>query len=260
MQPTLGWRKWRLEFGNILSQDGVVDGRGVVSLKYGTTKGQEGTLKGYGVRSFRFPGESGKAWFREQKALGQKATSQKITKAKPEEVIDLRWVSPLTFRVREYRFNWRGFNFIWKGTGKAQTKMIFRPMLRFNHLKLVVLLPEEEEKKLRTTEVTLARYTSVMGARKMGRLELDQAAIDAFLVEHMADIDQADPYSQVHDDKKSPLADVSAQPASEQILSRVHQRMIDVILATGMSMIIGEYQKRQVVISIILAAANGSPN
>lgn len=259
MHPAFGWRRWKLEFGNILSQDGVVDGRGVVSLKYGTTKGQEGTLKGYRVRSFRYPGESGKAWFREQKALGQQPP-QNSMKAKPEEVVDLRWVSPFTFRVREYRFNWRGFNFIWKGTGKAQAKMIFRPILRFNHLKLIVIVPDEDEKKIGTTEVTLARYTSVMGARKMGRLELDQAAIDAFLVEHMTDIDQADPYPQVHDNEKSSPADDSAQSTSEQILSRVHQRMNDVIIATGMSMIIGEYQKRQVIISIILAAVDGVPN
>jgi hypothetical protein len=112
LHVALGWRKWKLEFGDVLSQEGVIDGRGVVSLDYGTKSGEDGTLKGYRLRSFRFPG---KAWFKERKALGEQNTethNESAIKAKPEEVVELRWASPL-LRPREYVFFWRGFKFIW---------------------------------------------------------------------------------------------------------------------------------------------------
>jgi hypothetical protein len=257
MHPALGWRSWKLEFGDILSQDGVIDGRGVVGLKYGTAMGEDGTLRGYAVRSFRLLGESGKAWFKEQKAL-KTPPAQSPIKAKPEEVVDLKWVSPFSTRTREYHFNWRGYNFVWKGTGKAQTKKLFRPMLRFNHLKLVVIIPSEEDKS--TKELTLARYTSVMSSRKMGRLELDQEVINIFLTEYILDASEPSPEQKDPANEKSPQEENSETEAVRgQAMDKVHRRMEDIIVSTGMSMIIGEYQKRQVIIALILVAIEGAP-
>lgn len=79
----------KIEFGEELSKEGVVDGRGVVGLEYGTPKGQDGTLKSYGVRSFRYPGESGKTWFLQRKANGVQLI-ESPHKIKPEEVVELR--------------------------------------------------------------------------------------------------------------------------------------------------------------------------
>ncbi|KAK0112952.1 hypothetical protein ONS95_014668 [Cadophora gregata] len=162
------WRTWELEFGDILAQPGVVDGRGVVNIKYGTNKGLDGTFQGYEVRSKRYIGESGKAWHKEQ-ALQEEKIVELGQKPKREEVVSLKWTAPFSFHTREYQFTWRGFDLVWKGTQTVRpSKMLFRPFLRYNNLKLVVAIPgqygEEPE------ALILARYASVVSGRKSGRL------------------------------------------------------------------------------------------
>ena len=162
------WRTWKLEFGDILAQPGVVDGRGAVSIKYGTTKGSDETFQGYEVRGKRYIGESGKAWHQLQATQNEKDVDL-AEKPKPEEVVLLKWTAPLSSRTREYQFTWRGFDFVWKGSHTVQPcKKLYRPFLRYNNLKLVVYIPGYGGEE--ANELILARYMSVASGRKSGRL------------------------------------------------------------------------------------------
>jgi hypothetical protein len=249
MHQSLFWKKWTLQFGDVLAQDGVIDGRGVVNLKYGTKNGEDGTLKGYPVRAKRYWGESGKQWHTIQKTLPEDVT-EPASKAKPDEVVELAWASPFSTRTREYHFVWRNFAFKWKGTKNVRrAENIFQPFMRYSHLKLVVVIPgpdgtSTEEEKL------LAHYTCVPASRKVGRLELYQDAIDSFLIEHVHDTFQMK--TSTVDEKKS-----SAQVQAAD--TKTDQRLRDVLVASAMCMIISEWQKRQVIIQLILLALNAAP-
>ncbi|KAE8448756.1 hypothetical protein EG329_008972 [Mollisiaceae sp. DMI_Dod_QoI] len=252
MHPFLFWRKWTMQFGDVLAEDGVIDGRGVVNMKYGTKKGEDGTLKGYTTRAKRFMGESGKQWHRMQKTLQQDNT-EKVSKVKPDEVVQLSWVSPFTTHTREYHFTWRNFVFKWKGTKNVRrAENIFQPFMRYNHLKLVVVIPGKDT-GTRDEELLLAQYTSVPASRKAGRLELYQDAIDSFLSEHIHDTFQL--RENTLDEKKAPTP---IQTSTSD--SKADQRLRDVLVASAVCMVISEYQKRQVIIQLILLALNGVPN
>ncbi|KAG4431607.1 hypothetical protein IFR05_012900 [Cadophora sp. M221] len=248
------WRAWKLEFGDILAQPGVVDGRGVVNIKYGTKKGIDGTFQGYEARPKRYVGESGKAWHKSQTTQDEKVDDL-AEKPKPEEVICLKWTAPLSFHTREYRFTWRNFEFVWKGTQTVQpSKKIFHPFLRYNNLKLVVFIPGPDGEQPK--ELILARYASVVAGRKSGRLEVYQHVIDYFLSENAAALQQYEPTTNLAPDgafqqEKSP----TVQDRKPESSTKTAQRLADIVVGTAMCMIIGEFTKRQVVVSVILALA-----
>ncbi len=142
-----------------------------------------------------------------------------------------------------------------KGTGKAQARKIL-------HLKLVVLIPQaiwQGEKD--ATELTLARFTSVIGYRKSGRLEVFQDIISIFLADHIPDADTDDLLQHVRGNEKQ--IEKFELPGSESLpqreSSKLHQRMTDIIVATAMSMVIGERQKRQTIIAVIKIALHLAP-
>ncbi|KAG9228843.1 hypothetical protein BJ875DRAFT_476483 [Amylocarpus encephaloides] len=274
------WQEWKLEFGDILAQEGVIDGRGVVNWRVGTKGGKDGTLKGYKERNRRWWGESGKKWFYEQREAGHKCPDVP-EKAKPEEVVNVRWVSPLV-RPREYRFTWRGFVFIWKGSNTIDVQQkrftrLSRVMTRFNHLKLVVNLPRgnagQDPEKACDVELVLARYTSAMSKRKAGRLEIFQDAIDSFIADHAGHLSlpsvpgvtetPAEDLSLMGiKEKKVEVEPSSCDPFLDPRISndapigfdeqKTQQRLKDLVVASGMCMIIGEFEKRQWLWEIIL--------
>ncbi|KAL5317437.1 hypothetical protein ACEPPN_014532 [Leptodophora sp. 'Broadleaf-Isolate-01'] len=248
------WRTWKLEFGDLLAQPGVVDGRGVVNINYGTKKGLDGTFQGYEVRPKRYVGESGKAWHKLQATQDEKVDNL-AEKPKPEEVVCLKWTAPLSFHTREYRFNWRNFEFVWKGTQTVQpSKKFFHPFLRYNNLKLVVFIPTRDGDQPK--ELILARYTSVVAGRKSGRLEVYQHVIDYFLSENAAALQQYEPTANVASDgalqQEKSLTVQDREPESR---AKAAQRLADIVVGTAMCMIIGEFTKRQVLISVILTLA-----
>lgn len=241
------WRTWKLEFGDVLAQPGVVDGRGVVNAAYGSKKGEEGTLMGYGVRKKRWWGESGKAWHVAQAAALSKSSDDAIAgeKIKPDEIVLLKWTAPLSLRAREYSFSWRGFSFVWKGTGRdvQLSKKFWGPFVRYNHLKLVVLMPGRGNEG--GGEAVLARYTCVVGQRKAGRLEVCSAGVDVLL--------------NLLDDTKIEKAPLSTgmEDASIDDAANTAQCLVDVVMGTAMCMIIGEFAKRKVLLEVLLALAEG---
>jgi len=240
-----------------MKQEGVIDGRGVVNARFGTKKGANGTLRGYEVRKRRWWGESGKEWFEENKQL-KKADTSVEEKVKPEEVVELRWVAPLS-RAREYRFHWRGFNFAWKGTGKVHSRAkIWRPFLMFHHLKLVVTIAGkavEGGKQTESSELILAMYTSAVSKRKAGRLEVFQEVLEEFLSENVIPTFKA-----LHIAGHSMEKALVDQRSNIDELKKTQQRLKDVVVATAMCMVIGEFEKRQTIISIILAATDAAGN
>jgi hypothetical protein len=250
MHPSFGWRSWKLEFGDVLLQDGVIDGRGVVNSTYGTRNGENGTLKGYGVRAFRFWGESGKVWHQEQRLARKgirKARGKTTQQAKPEEVVMMSWKKPFSVHTREYHFSWRGFEFIWKGTRKTDPslKKVFRPFLRLCHLKCVVLVPQKAGQGEK--EILLARFTSVISKRKVGRFEIHEDILDAFLEEG---------FLRRNAEEMQDEGVVSGDWARKE---KLRQRLRDVVVGMGMCMVIEEWRKRQVVIGIIVAILDSIP-
>jgi len=110
-------------------------------------------------------------------------------------------------------------------------------------------------------ELTLARFTSVMGYRKSGRLEVFQDTISTFLADHIPDADAEDLLQRVRGNEKQVerFESRGSESFPRKESSKLHQRIADVIVATAMSMVIGEYQKRQTIIAIIRLALDLAP-
>jgi hypothetical protein len=70
------WRRWRLQFGDILSQKGVIDPRGAISWDYNEDSNSDEALKGYKVRSWRLWGESGKKYHQQVNLERQQSNLQ----------------------------------------------------------------------------------------------------------------------------------------------------------------------------------------
>jgi hypothetical protein len=269
------WRKWILQFGSQLSEPGVVDPRGVVSAQYGADKrdGKGLQAKGYQVRSWRMWGESGKAYhkrFNEERKAGKlDPISQRKALDKPliEDVVYFSWHSPFTHKPRHYRFNYAGLEFYWKGTGTVKESRTCGWWLRFNHVKLCVRVPitvtatpsSDADGPIRRTttwgsiltrfgtksagfrEVCPAKFTSSMGCKKAGVLQIYDDAIHRLLLDGVVHLD---------DKEKRELED-SGVAAVKKL------RLYEIILATAMCMVIGEWQKRETLLAIIAAAGEG---
>lgn len=288
---SFAFRRWTLQFGDVFKEDGVVDGRGVVNYRFGSRKGEDGTLRGYKVSKKRWWGETGKEWFRnywiERNKLevdnGKEEEQQwSVTPKRAEEIVYLRWKAPISTKTREYRFEWRGFQFAWKGTGKVtHGKAWKRNSLKFNHLKLVVIIPDLEKEKMgndvisgalqkqntnattklakvKAQEIVLAKYTSSLALRKAGRLDVFQEIIDSFLAGHGlldSSLEAAYPSEKVDGRQKSSEKSPGDIKMANAETEKTRQRIRDIIVGTAICMVIGEYTKRKVVIDILIEIA-----
>jgi hypothetical protein len=257
------WQGWKLEFGDVLSQPGVIDGRGVVNVRYGTKngkfEGEEGFLTGFEVTKKRWWGESGKAYWEEQKANGFEDNAHAgELRVKPEEVINMKWISPFSPRTREHSFEWRGYKFLWKGTMQVeQVRKAAEWFVWCSHLKLVVQLPRKNSEEVAPgirpppEELSLARYSCTMGNRKSGRLEVFQEAIDTFLEEHIL-ISQVSVEGEKTDDSAISIA-ISAEGSNVSVDSqaKTHQRLRDIVFSTALCMVINERDKRRFLLELL---------
>jgi hypothetical protein len=237
------WRKWKLEFSDELAREGVVDGRGVMSMAYGTKKGKDGTIRGYSFRNRRWWYETGKEWHKEEKKrrreLRNTSPDKPSTPLRPEEVVQLRWTAPLSPKTRQYDFVWRGITFIWKGTATVMDTKLVGQILGYNHLKLVALVPitgNADTKK--TFELCLSKYTCLMAHRKAGRLEVFNDVVERFLERYV--LGECDAGSSNQSD------------GGTDTFHKMRQRFNDVLVASATCMIIAEGQKRDVLKEIIL--------
>ena len=141
-----------------------------------------------------------------------------------------------------------------EGTSKADKslKRVFRPFLRLCHLKLVVRVPGKEEQ-------VVARFTSCVSKRKVGRLEVFEDVIDSLLSESLVLTYNRPEGVPCQDrdagEEKEPRGD--RVPSGEKEKEKL--RLRDLVVATGICMVIGEWSKRQVVIGIIVNILNNIP-
>ncbi|KAJ5118051.1 hypothetical protein N7526_011074 [Penicillium atrosanguineum] len=227
----------------------IIDPRGVVSWEHrfrpdNRTSQDIHALKGYRVRSWRIWGETGKRYHRmvnaQRKTLKEKGEEEeeKVQPAGAEEVIRLKWSSPL-MNARRYHFLYAGITFFWEGTRDLHVNEKWsRRLMPLNHLKLIAELPGGER-------LFLAQFTSDFSSKKFGRLWVIDSAVSKLL-------EIVDPF-QGPDDSGS-VVGFKSQPQSIN-LRESRFRFNEIILATAMCMVIGEWQKRLTLWFIVILIA-----
>jgi hypothetical protein len=219
-------------------------------------KGDDHKLEGYKVRTWRLWGETGKNFVHTVKAnreadegfdpdLLEEPGFKPERPATAEEVVYLRWMSPLSRHTRNYHFQYAGIDFYWKGTGSVKELRLCGFLLRFNHLKLVARLPATkngEEMEREQEEVTLGTYTSSVAQMKNGTMEFADAAILRLLDEHAPSMLA-----------RSPLEKEETEAARSLRLKR--STMYQVFVATAMCMIKAEKEKRRTLMDLVIGAA-----
>jgi len=264
------WRKWKIQFGADLHH--VVDPRGVVpkEYEYPAQPAQKiSRVKGYKVRSWRLWGETGKAYHRrvnDERKSGQGAqhpVEKPIRQPVIDEEVHFSWHSPFSHKTRLYRFEHAGLDFYWKGTGTVKETKTCGWFMRFHHLKLCVRVPivatsddsgpvkravsrgsilsPFRGKSAGFREVCLAKYTSSICAKKAGVLEIYDDVIHRLSLDGVIGMDS---------EKRRELETAG-------IIGVKNLRLYDIIVASAMCMMIGEWQKRMVIIAILAAGGEG---
>ncbi|KAF2460411.1 hypothetical protein BDY21DRAFT_369429 [Lineolata rhizophorae] len=214
-----------------------------------------------------------------------------------DEVVYLTWASPFSLDTRQYQFQYRGIDFCWKGTGTVEVerhpKLAF--IVHYNHLKLVARVkvpsstkaslvprPEQQTSELTTLapvdsrpssfvrdvktnnnkrsendflatapnegggtfrEICLGKYTSSVLKKKSGELEIFDGAIAGFLAKYLPS-----------------ALPCGGETCEDDLASIKRTRFYDVVIATALCMVIGEWQKRLTVRKVaetLLAAGEG---
>jgi hypothetical protein len=262
------WRSYKIQLGPSIAEPGVLDPRGVVSWKHNggdkqTLKCDEKLLKGYKVRSWRLWGDSGKSYIRSINTLRKQPNGNAngnadpdiippnpsnldFTPARANEVVHLTWTSPFSRHTRRYHFSFRGTDFYWKGTGTVHESRRCGMFLRFNHLKLVVKVPEEEGH-----EVCLGKYTSSVARKKSGVLELFDGAMVRFDEEYaLGLLDRGSEDAETEDGL--------VENNGENKRARLKKSMwYQVSVATAICMVASEKEKRHTLIDLLMHAAEG---
>ncbi|KAJ5675178.1 uncharacterized protein N7477_005112 [Penicillium maclennaniae] len=175
-----------------------------------------------------------------RKALKEegKEEEEKFQPATAEKVVKLKWSSPLT-NARRYHFCYAGTRFFWEGTRDLHVNEKWsRRLMPLNHLKLVVELPGRER-------LFLAHFSSDFSSKKFGKLWVVDSSVTKVLemVEVHRGLDGSDPK-------------VSFKSQSESTnLRESRLRVNEIIIATAMCMVIGEWQKRLTLWFIIMLIA-----
>lgn len=258
------WRKYKLQLGSSISQPGIIDPRGVVTWRHNggdkkALKADDHKLKGYKVRGWRLWGETGKDYVHAIKANREAGEgldpdvpkgSESDGPAVAEEVVYLRWMSPLSRHTRCYHFHYIGIDFFWKGTASVHESRACGLLLRFNHLKLIARLPIIEGKKHDQGELCLGRYTCSIACKKNGTLEFFDAAI----------LHLIDEYAPCKLDLSSGEEESEKDVEIGRVLRLRRSRLYQVLMATAMCMISSEKEKRHRLMEVLLnlAEAGGS--
>jgi len=162
---------------------------------------------------------------------------------KNKHVTELVWVRPFSKKCREYKFTFGEMELLWKGTGTVSATGRWKSWARYNHLKLVARMPLVSQSPHLSSvgsfrEVCLAKYTSSMKTNKSGALEVFDDAVERLWQEHF---------------KRKTEGKFDYGPSTAK-----QSRFWDVIIATAMCMIIGEWQKRETVREIIATSTSAA--
>lgn len=243
------WKEWNIQFCAKLGH--IIDPRGLVRYENrsrvdNSTAHDDHAIRGYKVRTWRSWGETGKEYHRQvnarRKALeeekGQKEDDEKEQNFEPveaDEAVHLTWSSPFSHKTRRYEFEYAGIKFFWEGTRDIleQTPLDkwSRRLMPFNHLKLMARCPVTNDKKF------IGQYVCSLSPLKYGRLWIFDSVIENLL-----------------------------EGSKEKLLNPNFDirktRVYDLVMATAMCMVIGEWQKRMTVqlIAILLLQGAGQAN
>ncbi|KAE8350333.1 hypothetical protein BDV28DRAFT_159712 [Aspergillus coremiiformis] len=227
------WRRWKLQFGDHIAA--AVDPRGVIGWDNRTnvdnSVNDDYALKGYKVRSWRLWGESGKQYHREVNRRqrdgldsGDDPFSHQPVRA--QESIILSWTSPFSRRTRWYQFTYAGVELCWKGTRRIpEGQKWTRRLMPIHHLKLIAKLPGDG-----VTEVVLAQFFCSFAGGEFGNLVIRDTEI--------AEIFRRDEMPELKQEKG-------------RSLTRIHE----MIIATSLCMVLGEFEKRKVTIELLIEMA-----
>ncbi|KAF2626262.1 hypothetical protein BU25DRAFT_104302 [Macroventuria anomochaeta] len=274
------WRSYKIQLGPSLAISGVIDPRGVVSyqhnggdkktLQRNEAHGDGRMLKGYKVRGWRLWGETGKSYvhtIRSNRKAGISFDDPDIEnkhgegrtreKVKADEVVYLRWTTPLSRQTRCYTFQYRGIEFQWKGTGTVSEGRRCGWLLRFCHLKLVAQIPFNSKphagKEDGMREVCLAKYTSSIATEKSGALEI----FDSVVLRFVQDCVPGLLVKEVLGEEKG----VDGDGDEEDKIARLKGGVLyQVIVATVLCMVNAEKEKRHTLIDLIIGAGENAGN
>ncbi|KAI9044715.1 uncharacterized protein KD926_011685 [Aspergillus affinis] len=283
------WKRWRILTGPELLA--AIDPRGLLPYERRSCAGnkprRDGEVKGYRVRKWRAYGESRKGYFRkvndERKKRKMKCGGGDYDGDRDregmwdpvcaDEVLPVTWVhaTPFSTRVRWYSFMYEGVQGAWKGSREIPVRKKWaRRVMPVHHLKLVVkgygigsgslgkkgggeYTHQDQdqdrdygfEKKMESEgdeegeEVVLARYSSSLSCGKHGTLVIFDEEVRRVL--GCQDLVRSRKDFACNREKGIGVVDE-----------------YDVIVATAMCMILGEEQKRNTVLQILLALAEAA--
>ncbi|KAH7083229.1 hypothetical protein BKA63DRAFT_502518 [Paraphoma chrysanthemicola] len=261
------WKEYKLQLGPSIAKPGVIDPRGVVAWRHNggdkkALKADDRKLKGYKVRTWRLWGENGKDYVHSVKnnrnaGEGPDPDVLDHDDTKPEradEVVYLKWTSPLSRQTRRYHFQYAGIDFFWKGTGTVKETRRCGGLLRFNHLKLVAQIPSVgDEKREDHPEVCLGKYTCSVACSKNGTLDLFDTAILRLVEEYAPSMLLQDPFDdQAQEDQAS-----TEDSEHSKLLTMKRSTLYQVIVATATCMIITEKEKRHTLLDFLLQGGEG---
>ena len=272
------WKSYKIQLGPSLSLPGVIDPRGVVSwrhnggskaeLRSNEADGNAELLKGYRVRGWRLWGETGKSYVHQIRNLRKKGAvfddpdvngiaedGELREKARADEIVFLKWVSPLSRHTRAYSFRFRGIEFQWKGTGTVNEKRKCGWMLRFCHLKLVAKIPVSEgsTREVQSAEVCLGKYVSSIAAEKSGILEIFDGAMLEFVEKYIPSL-----FEEKGLDWEKVITNGRRESGRVDKLKK--GILYHLIVATVVCMVNSEKEKRHTLIDLILGIGENAGN
>lgn len=236
------WTHWNVQFQDNLPD--ILDPRGMVpyenrSRQNNTTNGDGCALTGYKVRTWRVWGESGKAHHdrvNARRKMKREEGHDEVPIHEPkcaDEAVRLKWSSPF-LKPRLYEFQYAGIYFSWEGTRDLPVEdELARLLLPLSHLKLVAQLPGGKS-------YILGLFSSAINRDKYGRLWIFDNMI-AKLLEESGSYSSWDQYR---------IVEEGAVSQSEPLARTT--RMYELVMATSMCMIMGEWEKRMTVYLMIL--------
>ncbi|CAG8147118.1 unnamed protein product [Penicillium salamii] len=159
-----------------------------------------------------------------------------------DEALRLHWRSPFSINTRNYCFEYAGLKFSWEGTRDIHSDHGWnRNLLPFNHLNLVAKIPGLVEE-----EVLVAQYISSFSNDKHGQLWVFDSAVTKLLEKTG------------HPPKWIKITENNERFSLDIDWDVQQTRLYDIVMATSVCMIIGEWQKRAILwmfISTLYSAA-----
>lgn len=235
------WSHWNVQFQENLPD--ILDPRGMVPFENrsrldNTTKGDYCALTGYKVRTWRVWGESGKAYHDRVNARRKMKREEGLDEVPihepkfADEAMQLKWSSPF-LNPRRYEFEYAGIRFSWEGTRDLPVEnKLARLLLPLSHLKLVAHLPGSKS-------YIIGLFSSAINRDKYGRLWIFDNMISKVLEE-----------SGISSFRDRDQIEEGAVSRSELDIRTT--RVYELIMATSMCMIMGEWEKRMSVYLMIL--------